>query len=71
MLEMRQNRIHDILRQQGRSIYWLAKQANISYAAIHRLVTSQPIPDTVSYGTLRRVSQVLDVSVDDLEKEEK
>lgn len=69
MLAMRQNRILDILDAQGRSIYWLAKQVKMSYQAIHRLVKSPTIPEGTAYGTLRRVSQALDVGVDDLEEE--
>ena len=69
MLVVRENRILSILQAQGRSIYWLAKQVEMSYQSIHRLAKSPSIPEGTSYGTLRRVSRVLDVSVDDLEEE--
>lgn len=69
MLAIRENRILDILNTQGRSIYWLAQQVEMSYNAVHRLVKSTSIPEGTSYGTLKRVSRALDVSVDDLEEE--
>ena len=62
------NRIQDILVQQGKSIYWLAKTAGMSYQAIHSLVTSSEIPSGTSYGTLKRVSDALGVGIDDLEE---
>ena len=60
------NRIKDILETQGRSIYWLAKQVEMSYQAIHALVNSPEIPTGTAYGTVTRISEALGVSIDEL-----
>jgi DNA-binding Xre family transcriptional regulator len=64
------NKIKGLLDEQGRSIYWLANQVDMSYQAIHRLVTSPTIPDGTSYSTLKRISDALGVGIDDLVSEE-
>lgn len=60
------NRIKDILDDQGKSIYWLAKQIKMSYQAVHSLVNAPHIPEGTSYGTLKRICEVLNVGIDDL-----
>lgn len=60
------NRIPDILTKQKRSIYWLAKQVEMSYQAIYALVNAAEIPDGTSYGTLAKISDALGVSIDEL-----
>lgn len=64
------NRIKALLEVQGRSIYWLAKKVDMSYQAIHSLVSAPSIPEGTSYGTLKRISDALGVGIDDLENGE-
>lgn len=64
----RHNRIKELLDAQGRSIYWLAGEVDMSYQAIHSLVNADQIPGGTSYSTLRKVANVLGVGVDDLEE---
>lgn len=64
------NRIKSLLETQGKSIYWLAKAVDMSYQAVHALVNAPSIPEGTSYGTLKRISDVLNVGIDELEDEE-
>jgi DNA-binding Xre family transcriptional regulator len=61
------NRIAEILEQKDMSIYRLAKDTGLSYQAVHALVNADEIPDGTSYGTLRKISEVLGVQISDLE----
>lgn len=67
---MPRNRIKELLDERGKSIYWLTNQVDMSYQAIHKLVSSDTIPDGTSYGTLKRISEALQVGIEDLEEEE-
>lgn len=64
---MPRNRIKSLLDAQEKSIYWLAKTVDMSYQAIHGLVSSPSIPEGTSYGTLKRISDALGVGIDELE----
>ncbi len=61
------NQLQTILKARGRSMYWLANKTKISYNAIHRLVKSASLSDNTRYGTLKKLSNALDVGIDDLE----
>lgn len=63
----RSNQIQGILESKGLSIYRLAKRVEMSYQSIHKLATATAIPEGTAYGTLRRVSGALGVTIDDLE----
>jgi len=65
------NQIKRLLSQRGKSIYWLARQAGMSYQAIHALANSATIPTGTAWGTLQKVAAALGVSVDELEQPEK
>jgi hypothetical protein len=67
LVATRRNQIRPLLEARGKSIYWLAAQADMSYQAIHRLVNSEQIPGGTSYSTLLRVASALGVGVEDLE----
>lgn len=64
------NRILDILKERGKSIYWLAASIGMSYNAVHSLVKSPHIPEGTSYGTLKKVSDALGVGIHELENGE-
>lgn len=61
------SKLMSILKAQGRSIYWLANQVDMSYQAIFALVKAEKIPDGTNYVTLRKISDALNVPIDELE----
>ena len=67
LVETRRNRIKALLDARGKSIYWLAAEADMSYQAIHRLVNSEQIPGGTFYSMLLAVAGALGVGVEDLE----
>lgn len=66
----RRNKIKKILKDRDISIYQLAKDTGLTYQTVHALTNSDQIPDGTAYGTLRKVAEVLGVSVSDLEVDE-
>ena len=64
------NRIKDILDSKGMSIYRLAKTVDMSYQAIHALVTADQIPSRTTYDTLKRIANVLQVEIGELEEDD-
>ena len=66
----RKNQIPFLLDLRGLNIYRLAKKTRMPYHQVKRIVESPVIPDGVEYKTLRTLAEALDVSLDELEKEE-
>lgn len=66
----RKNQIPILLDLRGMNIYRLAKKTQMPYHQVKRIAESPVIPDGVEYKTLRTLADALDVSIDDLEKEE-
>lgn len=66
----RKNQIPRLLELRGLTVYALAKGAQMPWHQVKRIVESDRIPDAIEYKTLRRLAEVLNVSLDDLEKEE-
>ncbi len=67
-MPIRRNKIADLLAEREISIYRLAKEADLTYQGLHNLVRSKQIPDGTAYGTLRRIAEVLGVTIADLEE---
>lgn len=62
-----QNRIKDILAEQDLTIQEMARLADMSYSTAYNIVTAKRIPDGVRWGTLKKIAQVLNVTVSELE----
>jgi hypothetical protein len=62
------NKIRDLLKIKGMNIQDMARSANMSYATAWNIVNSPVIPDGVRWGTLKKIADTLNVSVDDLEE---
>ena len=67
LVATKRSRIKELLDAQGKSIYWLANEAEMSYQAIYRLVHADAIPGGTSYSTLVKVAGALGVGIEDLE----
>jgi len=65
----RKNQIAALLESKGITPYRLANLVGMSKTAIYGLVNSEQIPGGTSYETLRKIADVLNVAIDDLEKE--
>jgi len=66
----RKNRIPDLLKLRGLTVYALSKKTQMPYHQVNRIVTSPAIPDGIEYKTLRRLAEALEVKLDQLETEE-
>lgn len=55
--------MHHLLQQQGRTLYWLMQQIDMSPGALYPIAKGQKIP---SVGTASRIAAALGVTVDDL-----
>jgi transcriptional regulator with XRE-family HTH domain len=52
-------RINEVLKEKGRSAYWLAKESEISYNSIHSYISGKRDP---SLTNLFRMAEALKVS---------
>lgn len=66
----RKNQIPHLMELKGLTIYALAKKAQMPWHQVNKIVNEITIPDAIEYKTLRKLAEALDVSLDDLEKEE-
>jgi putative transcriptional regulator len=57
------NRIMEVLKSQGRSQTWLAKQLEFSYAVVTNYCNNKTQPDKLA---LRKVAKILEVDVKEL-----
>lgn len=65
---MERNRIKDLLDQQGKTMYWLAKETGLSNQAILDLVNSEDIPGGTRWRTMKIIARALGVNIEDLEE---
>lgn len=66
----RKNQIPHLLQAKGLTVYGLSKRTQMPYHQVDRIVNAPFIPDGIEYKTLRRLAEALDVTLNDLEKEE-
>ncbi len=66
----RRNQIPHLMKLRGLTIYALAKEAQMPWHQVNKIVSSTQIPDAIEYKTLRKLAEALNVPLDDLEKEE-
>lgn len=66
----RKNQIPVLLGLRGMTIYALAKRTRLPWHQVKRIVEAPAIPDGTEYKTLRSLAEALEVSLDDLEREE-
>ena len=59
-------KIDKILKEQDKSLYWLAKATELSYPTIHRLVNNKT--SSISFDTLEKICLALDVDIEDILK---
>ena len=64
------NRIPTLIKERGISISELQRQAGLSWPAAHNIATVEMIPDETRIGTLRKVGDILQVSIGELVAEE-
>ncbi|QWT52323.1 helix-turn-helix domain-containing protein [Eubacterium sp. MSJ-33] len=57
-------RIEEILKEQGKTKYWLNKQLGMCYRNFNSLVTNQTI--SVRFDTLDKISKILNVPANEL-----
>lgn len=57
-------RIHEILKQQGKSAYWLGKQTGISLNNIGKICNGET--STIRFDTLEKICKVLNCSINDI-----
>lgn len=59
-------KIDKILKEQDKSLYWLAQATELSYPTIHRLVNNKT--SSISFDTLEKICLALDVDIEDILK---
>lgn len=57
-------RVLDILEQQGKTKYWLCKRMGMHYVSFKKMVDNETI--SIRFDTLEKLSQILQVSIDEL-----
>lgn len=57
------HRIPEVLKEQGKSAYWLAREAEIGYNSIHSYVKNKTVP---TLHNLFKIAKALKVSPKDL-----
>ncbi len=57
-------RVTEILSEQNKTKYWLAKQTEMDYHALNKLVSNETT--SIRFDTLEKLCKVLNVSVGDL-----
>ena len=67
-------RVDDILKEKGKTRYWLCKRMEMHYVSFKKMVENET--SSIRFDTLARLSEILDVPVGDLfqksdEKKEK
>lgn len=60
------NNMRKVLEAKGWSIRKLAKVLDKDYGYMHRIVTTDPLPDGTTLGSLVPIAVALDVSIDEL-----
>lgn len=66
----RKNQIPHLLHVRGLTVYGLSKRTQMPYHQVDRIVNAPRIPDGIEYKTLLRLADALEVTLNDLEKEE-
>lgn len=66
----RKNQIPRLLEDKGMTVYGLAKKMQMPWHNVSKIVEASTIPSGTEYKTLRKIAEVLGVSIDDLEVEE-
>lgn len=57
------HRIPEVLKEKGKSAYWLAQETEIGYNSIHSYVTNKTVP---TLPNLARIAKALGVKLRDL-----
>lgn len=57
-------RILEILKEQGKSRYWLNNQMNMHYVSFKKMIENQT--DSIHFETLDKLSTILNVPIGDL-----
>jgi putative transcriptional regulator len=63
MAKKRLHRINEVLKEKGKSAYWLAKESDITYGSIHAYIHNEREP---SLTILFRIAATLKVSPKEL-----
>lgn len=66
----RRNQLPLLLERSGMTVYGLSKKTQLPFHQVQRIVNAPTIPDGIEYKTLRILANALEVSLNDLEKEE-
>lgn len=56
--------IHRLLEDRHKSLYWLAKETNISYPTLHKIMNNQTI--SIKLDILEKLCDTLNCSLDQL-----
>lgn len=59
-------KIDKILKEQNKSLYWLAQATELSYPTIHRLVNGKT--SSINFDTLEKICLALGVDISDVLK---
>lgn len=59
-------RVDDILKEKGKTRYWLCKRMEMHYVSFKKMVENET--SSIRFDTLARLSEILDVPVGDLFK---
>lgn len=62
--DLLKNHIDELLEQQGKTRYWLAKEINVSYAAVCKLANNQT--ESIKFEVIRSICKALGCSLNDL-----
>lgn len=57
-------KIDEILKEQDKSLYWLAQATELTYPTIHKLVNGNT--KSISFDTLERICRALNVDIPDV-----
>lgn len=61
-------RIKEILKEKGKSNYWLSQQLGMCYRNYHNIVTNKT--SAIRFDTMERLCEILEISVAELFEEE-
>ena len=56
--------IEQILKNQGKTMYWLAKETGIAYPTIHNIVKGKT--ERIDFNTMEKIAKALNVSFDEI-----
>ena len=62
-------KLSEILKEKGKSIYWLADQTGITYPTLHKIATKET--QSIKLDVLEKIMIALDVTFDEILEIEK